>query len=221
MCILKVENVSYRYKKNHPDILKSVTCSFDQGKVYAIVGKSGSGKTTLLSLLAGFDVPTGGRLYYEGNEINKETLEGYRKNCVSYVFQDYQLFPKLTVLENVIYPLEIKNDGCENIAKKAGEILAEMSIDNDLWDFYPSQISGGEQQRVAIARALALGGKIMLADEPTGNLDPENGRKTIELFKKLAIEKNVTVIIVTHDLSVPPLCDCVYQMKAGSLLIEE
>lgn len=220
MSILTVENVSYRYKKNNPDILKGVTCSFDKGKVYAIVGKSGSGKTTLLSLLAGFDSPTGGTLCYDGNTIGNDSLEEYRKNCVSYIFQDYQLFPKLTVLENIVYPLEIKGDEKENCREKAGEILAEMGIDESLWNFYPSQISGGEQQRVAIARAISLGGKIMLADEPTGNLDPENGKKTIELLKKLAVEKDVCVIIVTHDLSIPEMCDHVCRMKDGVLVFE-
>lgn len=217
MSTLMVENVTYRYKKNQRFILNGVNCSFESGKIYAIVGKSGSGKTTMLSVLAGFDSPTSGTIYYNGKAITGDTLEEYRKKNVSYIFQDYQLFPKLTVMENVVFPLELNGVNKSICVEKAGKILAKMGIDESLWNRFPAQLSGGEQQRVAISRALALGGKIMLADEPTGNLDHENGRRTIELLKKLVAEEDICIIIVTHDLSIPEQCDCVYEMADGKV----
>lgn len=215
MNLLKIENVSYKYKKNHPLILNDVSCAFDKGKVYSIIGKSGSGKTTLLSLLAGFESPTEGTIYYCDEPINKDNIEKYRKNNISYIFQDYQLFPKLTVWENVTYPLNIKNAEAGDSTEIVEAILTEVGIDKELWQFYPSQISGGEQQRVAIARALALGGKIMLADEPTGNLDSENAKNIMELFRKLAEDKGMCVIMVTHDSQVSEMSDFVYKMVDG------
>lgn len=207
MSYLSVENICYKYRKNDRFILDEFSYSFELGKTYAVVGKSGSGKSTLLSILAGFDMPTKGQIVLEGNPITKENIEAYRKQNISYIFQDYQLFPKLTIIENVIMPLQLNGQAKDKSRSEAENILLKMGIDDSLWDRYPSQLSGGEQQRVAISRALALGGKLVLADEPTGNLDPDNSRKTLEILQKLASEENMCVIIVTHDSILAGQCD--------------
>lgn len=175
MEVIKVENVNYSYKTKYQTVhaIKGVSCSFEKGLLYAIVGESGSGKTTLLSLLAGLDVADEGSILVEGEDLRKMNRDRYRRDVASVVYQSFQLFPLLTARENVMYPMEMKKLKKKEAVKRAQELLLSVGLTEKIYKQFPLMMSGGEQQRVAIARALAAGGKILLADEPTGNLDTE------------------------------------------------
>lgn len=217
--IIEAEKVDYIYQSKYQKTkaLSGVTCSFEQGKVYAITGKSGSGKSTFLSLLAGLDVPTEGKLYIDGTDICEMDRDDYRMNRVSVIYQAFHLFPLLTVLENVMFPMQLQHVSKKDAKERAQELLAKVGLPDTLYDKMPGMISGGEQQRVAIARAMASGGQIILADEPTGNLDSQNESVIVELLCKLAHEEKYTVIIVTHNEKVAIAADIVYGMLDGVL----
>ena len=217
MSELKVENVCYRYKNAARLALNNVSCIFRPGTVSAVVGPSGSGKTTLLSILAGLDRPEGGRVLLSGEDLAGMDLDAYRRRSVSVIFQAFQLFPLLTVLENVCYPMELSGVPLKEARERAGELLAGVGIGAEKHRRFPANLSGGEQQRVAIARALATGAGVLLADEPTGNLDGENSRNVVELLTRLAHEEGYCVIIVTHDLAIARASDVVYDMSDGVL----
>ena len=217
MASLKVENVSYRYKNGDRDVLKEVCCEFQEGKLTAIVGPSGSGKTTLLSILAGLDRPTGGTVLIQGEDLSKLDLDQYRRERISMVFQAFHLFPLLTALENVSYPLEMQGVSKADAEKRAKELLETVYISEDKHKRYPSNLSGGEQQRVAIARALSTGAKVILADEPTGNLDVANGEAVMEILKSLAHDGGYCIIIVTHNMEIAEASDVVFPIKDGML----
>ena len=174
--IIEAVNVSYIYQTKYQKTkaLSEVNCSFERGKVYAITGKSGSGKSTFLSLLAGLDVPTEGMLAVEGQDMRKMNRDAYRLNRASVIYQAFHLFPLLTVMENVMFPMELQHVAAKEAKARAQEYLAKVGLPETLYKKMPGMISGGEQQRVAIARAIAAGGEILLADEPTGNLDSQN-----------------------------------------------
>ena len=215
---ISLKNVSYSYKGKYHTVraVDDVSYDFEPGKCYAIIGKSGSGKTTLLSLMAGLDLPTEGEIIVDGKSTREWDRNQLRRNAVSVIYQNYNLFPLLTVQENIQYPLDLKR-----IPKKeAAELVREVRERVDLSESYekrlPSHLSGGEQQRVAIARTLAQGCKIILADEPTGNLDSTNTRNIVEILRSLAHNDGCTVIIVTHDPAVAEQADTVLQMKDGS-----
>ncbi|HPG92138.1 MAG TPA: ABC transporter ATP-binding protein [Clostridia bacterium] len=219
MAILQLKDVCYSYggsneKKN---VLNNVNCSFEQGKFYAIIGKSGSGKSTLLSLMAGLDLPVSGEVIFEGTPTGKLNLDDYRKKCVSIVYQDFCLFQLLTALENIMYPMELCHVEKEKAIADAKELAKLVSLPENLLDRYPGKISGGEQQRVAVARALTMDRRLLLADEPTGNLDSENSNNIITLLTKLAHEKNKCVVVVTHDITVMNSADVVYLISDGTL----
>ncbi len=215
--MLKVENVSYRYKTGDRMVLNNVTCEFEAGQVTAVVGPSGSGKTTLLSILAGLDRPGSGSVTLNGQDLADKDLDQYRREDVSVIFQAFQLFPLLTVMENVCYPMELIGTAQNKAKPRAGELLNKVGIGEEKWKRYPANLSGGEQQRVAIARSMASGARVLLADEPTGNLDGENSRNVVELLSKLAHEDGYCVIIVTHDPAVADASDAVYRMADGAL----
>jgi len=202
--IIEAENVGYVYQSKYQKTkaLTEVSCSFERGKVYAITGKSGSGKSTFLSLLAGLDVPTEGNLYIEGKEIREMDRDAYRMNQASVIYQAFHLFPLLTVMENVMFPMELQHVPKKEAKERAREFLAKVGLPDTLYGKMPNMISGGEQQRVAIARAMASGGQILLADEPTGNLDSQNEAVIVELLVKMAHEENYAVIVVTHNAKV-------------------
>jgi len=223
MSILTMKNVSYSYKNKYRTVhaVNGVSCSFDQGKVYAIVGKSGSGKTTLLSLLAGLDLPSQGEVLYNGTATSKMDKDKYRRQDVAVIYQAFNLFPLLTVLENVMYPLELNGINVKDAQIQAAEQIISVGLKEDMFKQYPVMLSGGEQQRVAIARALAAKSKVILADEPTGNLDTENGANVIKILKDLAHINNCCVIIVTHDLGIADQADVVMRMKDGTFTLEE
>ncbi len=218
---LKLENVSYQYKHGDRKVVNDVTCSFEGGKVNAVVGPSGSGKTTLLSLLAGLDQPNQGQIYIDGEPLSDLDLDQYRRERVSMIFQAFQLFPLLTALENVCFPMQLNGVSKKDIRAKGKSLLSTVGITEDKYRRYPANLSGGEQQRVAIARTLATGAQVLLADEPTGNLDRENGGKVIEILGQLAHEQGYCVIIVTHDPSIAGRSDKVWRMTDGVLTEQE
>ncbi|MBO5702704.1 MAG: ABC transporter ATP-binding protein [Clostridia bacterium] len=218
MMSISLKNVSYNYKGKYQTVraVDGVSYDFEAGKCYAIIGKSGSGKTTLLSLMAGLDLPTEGEIIVDGKSTKDWDRNRMRREAVSVIYQNYNLFPLLTVQENIQYPLDLKK-----VPKKEAEALGRKVRERvDLSENYdkrmPAHLSGGEQQRVAIARTLAQGCKIILADEPTGNLDSTNTRNIVDILCTLAHDDGCTVIIVTHDPSVAEQADTVLQMKDGA-----
>lgn len=219
--IIEAVNVTYIYQTKYQKTkaLSEVNCSFERGKMYAITGKSGSGKSTFLSLLAGLDVPTEGMLTVEGEDMRKMNRDAYRLNRASVIYQAFHLFPLLTVMENVMFPMELQHIPSKVAKAKAREYLDKVGLSETLYKKRPGMISGGEQQRVAIARAVAAGGEILLADEPTGNLDSQNEKVIVELLCKLAHEDNYAVIVVTHNDAVAAAADVVYGMTDGVLSV--
>ena len=218
MSELVIENVSYRYKNADRLALNNVSCAFKPGQVTAVVGPSGSGKTTLLSIMAGLDRPERGQVLLNGNDLAGMDLDAYRRQDVSVIFQAFQLFPLLTVMENVCYPMELNEVALKDAKERARTLLASVGIQDEKHRRFPANLSGGEQQRVAIARSLATGAGILLADEPTGNLDGENSRNVVEILTRLAHEEGYCVIIVTHDPAIAEASDVVYHMTDGILL---
>ncbi len=206
--MLELKDVSYYYKSQKDKmILNHVTYQFKKGVMYAILGSSGSGKTTLLSLLAGLDVPVEGTVCVAGEDILQRGLNAHRKDHVSLVFQNYNLIDYLTPVENV--KLGGKAD--------AEELLAQMGIDEAQRKRNVMQLSGGQQQRVAIARALASKAPILLADEPTGNLDEDTANEIISIFQKLAHEQEKCVVVVTHSRELAEQADIVLRLKKGKI----
>ena len=212
---LTVENVSYSYRNSDAKVVKNVSSEFEPGRIYAIMGPSGSGKSTFLSMLAGLDVPTQGDILYGDKSLKEMDLDRYRRENVSMIFQAFQLFPLLTVLENVCYPMELTGMDTKSAKPKAEAFLMRVGITQDKHKRFPSNLSGGEQQRVAIARSLASGARILLADEPTGNLDLENSKNIMEILSMLAHDDNYCVIVVTHDVDVSAKADVIYKMTDG------
>ena len=219
MSILQINDVQYTYQSKYQKVqaLRGLTMSFEPGKLYALVGRSGSGKTTLLSLMAGLDLPTGGEIDFEGKPLSGLDRDLYRRDDVAVIYQSYNLLPLLTVEENVAFPLELQKLPREEIRKTAQEKLRLVGLDEGYFKRLPAMLSGGEQQRVAVARALAAQARVILADEPTGNLDTDNASKVIELLRTLAHEQGVCVIVVTHDLSIADRADAVFRLKDGQL----
>ena len=219
MSILQINDVQYTYQSKYQKVqaLRGLSLSFEPGKLYALVGRSGSGKTTLLSLMAGLDLPTGGEIDFEGKPLSGLDRDLYRRDDVAVIYQSYNLLPLLTVEENVAFPLELKKLPREEIRKTAQEKLRLVGLDEGYFKRLPAMLSGGQQQRVAVARALAAQARVILADEPTGNLDTDNASKVIELLRTLAHEQGVCVIVVTHDLSIADRADAVFRLKDGQL----
>ena len=207
MNILEIKNVTYNYSNSSELVLSKVNQKFEIGKFYAIIGKSGAGKSTLLSLLAGLDKPKKGQILFKGNDIEKDGYSNHRKNNISLVFQNYNLIDYLTPLENV-----------RLVNKNASEtILFELGLDKSQINRNVMKLSGGQQQRVAIARALVSEAPIILADEPTGNLDVDTAGEIIEILKKLAKERNKCVIVVTHSKEVANSADIILELRDRKL----
>lgn len=222
MKCLQANEVVYTYQTKYQTVcaLNGVSVSFIPGQVYAIIGASGSGKTTFLSLLAGLDVPSGGSIELDGKSTARMDRDSYRLNHVSVIYQNFNLFYHLTVLENVAYPLYVRKQSKKQADALAREKLLAVGLEEEQMRRLPHMLSGGEQQRVAIARALASGSEIILADEPTGSLDSENSQNIVEILRRLAHEENRCVIIVTHDPAVAEAADIVLHMRDGKLIIE-
>ena len=215
---ISLNNVSYSYEGKYQTVLavNGVAFEFEPGTLYAIVGSSGSGKTTLLSLMAGLDLPTGGEILVNGKATKDWDRIAMRREEVSVIYQNYNLFPLLTVSENIQYPLHLRKMDKAQAKALAAQMRERVELPETYDNRLPKQLSGGEQQRVAIARTLAQGCKIILADEPTGNLDSVNTQNIVEILKRLAHEEGCTVIIVTHDSAVAEEADIVLKMKDGS-----
>lgn len=220
MEILRAEHISYSYKTKYQTIkaVNDVSCAFETGRFYAVTGESGSGKSTLLSLLAGLDVPDEGHIYVEGKDIKEIDRNEYRRNSASVIYQSFNLFMLLTARENVMYPMELKGMKRKEAQKRAEEYLGKVGLGPKIYGQFPRMMSGGEQQRVAIARGMAAGGKILLADEPTGNLDTKNEENIVELLQEAAYGSGYAVIVVTHNPGVAKAADEVIHMKDGKII---
>ena len=219
MVTLSAREVTYSYKNKFQTVhaVRGIDYEFASGRFYAIVGKSGCGKTTFLSLLAGLDVPSGGSVAFNGAPTDTLDRNDLRRDHIAVIYQSFNLFPLLTVLENVMYPLALKKTPGREAAQIAAEKLLSVGLDEEFHKRLPSMLSGGEQQRVAIARSLVGGHSVILADEPTGNLDSENGAAIIEMLARLAHEQGLLVIVVTHDPEVSSRADVVLHMRDGKL----
>ena len=217
MNTLTLENVSYTYPGGAAPVVKSASYVFETGKLYAIVGPSGSGKSTLLSMLAGLDVPQEGDVVLGEDNLKTLDLDKYRREGVSIIFQAFCLLPLLTVRENVCLPMEMQGIPENQARIRAAEALVKVGIEEGKHKRFPSALSGGEQQRVAIARSLCSGAPVLLADEPTGNLDGENTCIVMDILRRLAHEENRCVIVVTHDPEVAEAADRILHMRDGVL----
>ena len=219
MVTLSVENISYSYRTKYQIVpaLKEVNCTLQSGKFYALIGKSGSGKTTFLSLIAGLERPQSGAILVNGKDLKEMNVDQYRRTQASVIYQNFNLFPLMTVQENVMYPLILNKQTKKQAAQEAEEVLKRVGLDSSYWKRLPSMLSGGEQQRVAIARALAIHAELILADEPTGNLDTENSKQIIGLLHQLVQEERCCVLVVTHDMEIKKTADVIYNMDSGRL----
>ena len=218
MAVLSLENVTYRYKNAQRAAVSGISCEFEEGKVYAVVGASGSGKSTFLSLLAGLDLPTEGTIRFQGDSLAELNLDRYRRESISMIFQVFHLFPLLTVMENVCFPMELCGITPKGARPRAAKLLEAVGIREEQMKRFPSKLSGGERQRVAIARSLASNAKIILGDEPTGNLDGENTQNIMDILCELAHKKGYCVILVTHDMEVAEMADVSFRMKDGNFV---
>jgi putative ABC transport system ATP-binding protein len=217
MSILKLSNVSYKYDSTNKTILKGVTAEFDSGKLYTIMGKSGSGKTTLLSLISGLDICTEGTVDYNGNLLSKIDRDKYRAESVGVIFQSYNLLTNATAIENIVLSMNISEVKEKNKKKIAYELLEKVGVDRETADRKILKLSGGEQQRIGIARALAHNPDIIIADEPTGNLDGDTEKNIMGILKALAHDENKCVIVVTHSKKVSTYADELLTLNCGNL----
>lgn len=223
MTILETKNVSYYYQDGDQRryILRDTSVSFEQGKFHVILGQSGSGKTTFLSLISALDKAAEGEILFKGKSIQEIGEESYRRNDVGIVFQSYNLIPYMTALENVMVAMEITDNKLPRDTKEvAYNLLDYIGIVKTKAERLVNKLSGGEQQRVAIARALATNVDIILADEPTGNLDEEMEGEIVEIFKDLAHNHGKCVIVVTHSGEIADAADQVYYLRKGKLSYE-
>ena len=212
--ILKLKDVCYRYQDAEKDdyVFKNINYEFELGKTYAIKGKSGSGKTTLLSLISGLESKYEGEIKYADEDLKKINLDEYRSSNVGIVFQSYNLLPHLTALENILLSMDISGVESDNKKELALELMERVGLNRALADRRVLKLSGGEQQRIAIARSLSYNLNIIIADEPTGNLDKETEDEILNIFKDLAKKENKCIIIVTHSKNVVDNVDIVYNL---------
>ena len=220
--MLKVIKLSKAYKTGGGLVqaVDNISLEISDGKFASIVGKSGSGKSTLLGLLGGLDKPTSGQIMVDKQDITQMTdhsLIHYRGQKIGFVFQNYNLVPNLTAIENVTLPMEFIGVSKSARINRAKELLKEVGLSDDEMKRKPGRLSGGQQQRVAIARSLANHPKLILADEPTGNLDSQTGKMIFEMLHKLAKTANTTIIAVTHDLAIAGKTDLTFKLEDGKL----
>ena len=215
MKILELTNVSYRYNDASEDdyVFKNLSYTFETGKVYAIKGKSGSGKTTLLSLISGLEKCSEGKIIFDGKDLKEMNLDEYRSTHIGIVFQSYNLLPYLTALENITLAMDISKEKITNKKDKALQLMQKVGLDESYANRKILKLSGGEQQRIAIAKSLSYDAKVIVADEPTGNLDKDTENDIMKIFKNLAKKDNKCVIIVTHSENVCKQVDTVYELK--------
>lgn len=210
MSILSMENVNYSYEKMNKKVLRNVSVDFEEGTMYAIVGNSGEGKSTMLGILAGLDVPSSGKVKFNGEDITVKGYSYHRQKQISLVFQNYNLIDYMTPIENLRLVNPTANE----------DILLDLGLNKDEITRNVMKLSGGQQQRVAIGRALVSDAPVILADEPTGNLDEKTARDIIALLKKIAHEDNKCVVVVTHSKKLAEEADQVLTLKKKDIVIE-
>lgn len=220
--MLEVKNLTKQFKSGDTKVIavNDISLSIPQGVFAAIIGKSGSGKSTLLSLLGALDKPSAGEIIVDNRDITKMSdrkLIDYRRNKIGFVFQSYNLVPNLSALENVMLPMEFAGVKSATREERGGKLLKEVGLTEEKFSRKPARLSGGEQQRVAIARALGNSPKLILADEPTGNLDSATGKIIIDLLKQLAKIEKTTIIAVTHDVGIAREAKIKFTLKDGKL----
>ena len=213
--LLSIQNASYRYSDAEKDeyALRNVSYDFEKGKIYAIRGRSGTGKTTLLSLISGLERCTEGKIIFDNKDLKDMNLDYYRSHEIGIIFQSYNLLPFMTVSENIILSMDASGIKIENKKEEALKLMKSVGLKDVYANRKVLRISGGEQQRVAIARSLSYNPKMIVADEPTGNLDKQTEKEILDIFKSLAHEDNKCVIIVTHSPNVCEMVDQVYDLK--------
>lgn len=222
--LVRIDNLSKSFREGEAvrHIFHDLNATIAPGEFVVLLGRSGSGKSTLLNLLSGIDQPTHGTLFIDGQNLTtlserQRTL--FRRHQIGFIFQFYNLIPTLTVVENLLLPLELIGTKDSVAQQQAQTLLDEVGL-ADRADSYPDRLSGGEQQRVAVARALIHRPRLLLADEPTGNLDAETGRQVLNLFNRLARQNNMTTLMVTHSLEVAQLADRILTIRDGQLFEE-
>ena len=209
MALLSLQNISFSYDKT--PVLRDISYDFEKGKIYCIIGKSGAGKTTLLSLLSGLATPTAGEIIYDGKSIAKIDKYTFRSKYIGVVFQSFNLITKYTALENVILSMDVLGAKIKDKKQRALELLDSVGLDEDEANRRVLKLSGGQQQRVAIARALSYNPDIILADEPTGNLDRDTQKEIMDIFRELT-NQGKCVILVSHSPDVADMCDERYEL---------
>ncbi|MBZ6005531.1 MULTISPECIES: ABC transporter ATP-binding protein [Paraclostridium] len=218
MSLLSLKDVSYRYEGAKRDVFDNINIDFEKGKVYGIIGKSGAGKSTLLSLISGLDTCKSGEVLYNDSSLKNIDRDLYRANDIGVIFQGYNLLLNATAKENILLSMNISNSKQENKDKYIDDLLQDVGIDSDKANRKILNLSGGEQQRIGIARALSHNPDIIIADEPTGNLDNETEEKIMDILVSLAHKHNKCVIIVTHSKKVCSYLDEIWGLKSGKLL---
>jgi len=218
MSLLTVKDVTYKYEGTKNNVLKGVSATFEAGKVYTIVGKSGSGKSTLLSLIAGLDICSDGVIMLGKNDIKKIDRDEYRAKSIGVIFQSYNLLINATAVENIVLSMNISESPERDKKAYAYVLLEKVGIDKETADRKVLKLSGGEQQRVGIARALSHNPSVLIADEPTGNLDEATEDEILKIFKRLAHEDGKCVIIVTHSKKVTSFADEIFGIKDGKMM---
>ena len=221
--MITVSNITKTFKSESGDVnaVEDISFTVQSGTFASIIGKSGSGKSTLLALLGALDLPTSGSIKVDDQVITKipeRQLTTYRATAIGFVFQNYHLIPNLSAIENVMLPMEFAKLPARKRRARAGELLTQVGLEGDKQLRLPGRLSGGEQQRVAIARALANQPKLILADEPTGNLDSATGKMIFDLLHELSRSKNITIIAVTHDLGIAGKTDISFRLRDGKLI---
>ena len=218
MSLLSLKDVSYRYEGVNRDVFNDINVSFEKGKVYGIIGKSGAGKSTLLSLISGLDTCKSGEVLHNNKSLKNIDRDFYRAKDIGVIFQGYNLLLNATAKENILLSMNISNSKQENKDKYIDDLLQDVGIDSDKANRKILNLSGGEQQRIGIARALSHNPDIIIADEPTGNLDNETEEKIMDILVSLAHKHNKCVIIVTHSKKVCSYLDEIWGLKSGKLL---
>ena len=220
MSTLAINNVSYQYGKTLKSVLKNVSVDFEQGFLYCIVGKSGAGKSTLLSLISGLDLCTDGMILYGDEDLSVMNRDEYRAKNIGVIFQGYNLLTNCSAVENIVLSMNISGNRANGKKENAYKLLSELGIDRETADRKILHLSGGEQQRVGIARALSHNPDIIIADEPTGNLDGETTKDIMDIFVRLAHKKNKCVIIVTHSKEVAAYADKIMRIANGKVEVQ-
>lgn len=217
MNLLTLQDVTYQYEGTKKAVLKSIHAAFDAGALYGIMGRSGAGKSTLLSLISGLDLATSGSVCYNGKDMRQLDRDRYRARDIGVIFQGYNLLTNATAVENIELSMQISGGKAKNKRQAAYAMLERVGIDRDTAGRKVLKLSGGEQQRVGIARALSHNPDLMIADEPTGNLDGGTEENIMHIFKEIAHEQGKCVIIVTHSDRVAACCDFVHSLEKGKL----